>query len=709
MKQILARHGTIMINEVPAPLVGENSILVQVYYSCISAGTEVASIASSGQTLFQKVISQPEKAQKAIEEMGKIGLGRTIQKIKNRLEQETPLGYSAAGMVLEVGKNLKGIKVGDKVACVGAGIANHAEYIDVPRNLFVKIPDEVEFSEASTVALGSIAIQGLRRASVALGEYVAVIGLGILGQLTCQLLKANGCRVIGIDLEERRIQKALEFGIDIGLNANSDFVRSVISYTDGFGVDAVIITAATVSSKPLSQSFQICRKKGRVVLVGSVGMEVNREDMYAKELDFMIATSYGPGRYDEEYESQGIKYPYAYVRWTETRNMEEYLKLLADRRLNLGILIEREFSVNQADEAYQLLQKSEPRPLIILLKYNSDQKEGIAHTVQVAPLMIRKKGRINIAVIGAGDFASNVHLPNLMQLKNEFSLSAVAGKNGAKAKALARQFSAGYATTDYEEILRDTNIDAVIIATRHNLHAKIAIETLKSGKAVLLEKPMALNRQELNEMVLTIEETKMPFMVGFNRRFSAYAQEIKRHVSRRINPLIINYQMNAGYIPLDQWVHTNEGGGRIIGEACHIFDLFVYFVECAVKEIYTAKVSFALKTYSSEDNFVSTITFEDGSICNLTYTALGNQSYPKEQCQILFDGKVIVLDDYRKLSAYGFNIKNSLKTAGKGHLETLRAFARYIQSGENPQVSLWQHILATEIGFQVSDQHENET
>jgi len=705
MKQIFVKKGSVIVDEVPAPLVSDDSVLVKVTYSCISAGTEVSSVDSSGQSLLDQVVKQPVKVAKAFNNFKKEGLAATIKKIQRKLDSNAifPLGYSASGVVLDVGKNIKDIKTGDKVACAGAGIANHAEYIEVPKNLLVKIPAEVDFDLASTVTLGSIAMQGVRRADVKLGDYVAVIGLGILGQITVQLLRANGCRVIGIDLDERRVQKAFKLGLDFGINPKEDeTVEKAIAISNGHGVDTVIITAATTSEKPLSQAFQMCRKKGRVVLVGVVGMEINREDMYKKELDFIISTSYGPGRYDERYEQKGVDYPYAYVRWTENRNMEEYLKLIAEKKINIRPLIEKEYKLEEATKAYEELKTAKNKPLIVLLKYSQEKEEQIARKIEVQSKPIKKDVRINIAVIGAGSFAREIHLPNLVKLKKIYNIYAIASRTGSNAKSIAKKYNARYATTDYKEVLADKDVDAVIISTRHNLHAKMATEALKKGKAVFLEKPMALNKKELSELVKVIEETQKPFMVGFNRRFSRYAVEVKKHISNRINPMIINYQVNAGYLPLDHWVYTEEGGGRIIGEACHIFDLFNYFTETEVESISLDRITPQTEQFSTEDNAVITLKYKDGSVCTLTYTALGNNQYPKEFCQIYFDGKVIVIDDYKKLAGYGVKVKSIHSTeSDKGQYEELIEFEKYLKGENKSPIPLWQLTQATEISFKV--------
>lgn len=704
MKQVLIKQGQIMVADIPAPVVSDNGVLVKVGHSCISAGTEMSGVNDSGKSLIRKAFEQPEKVKKAFDVMKDQGIQAVINKV-NGLGTGNPTGYSAAGIVIGLGKNVKDLKIGDKVACAGAGFANHAEYIDVPRSLVMRVPDGLSIEEASTVTLGGIAMQGVRRSDVRLGEIVAVIGMGILGLLTVQMLKASGARVIGIDIDDRRLKVAKETGCDYILNSSRvDVIKEAEKITEGYGVDVTIITAAANSNEILSESFNICKRKGKVVLVGVVGNQYKREDMYKKELDFIVSTSYGPGRYDPMYEEKCIDYPYAYVRWTENRNMEEYLRLVEDRKIDLKPLIERIFDINDATKAYEELKSSENKPLIVLLKYDEEEKE-IRRTINTNDNFVKKDGKLNVAIIGAGGFAKGMHLPNLQKLNDLYSIYAVMSKTGTNAKAMAEQYGAKYATTDYNEILNDKDIDVVMICTRHNLHAQMSIEAMKKGKAVFVEKPMALNQAEMKEVIKTIEETGVPYMVGFNRRFSKYAVEAKKNIKERINPMIINYQMNAGYIPLEHWVHTEEGGGRIIGEGCHIFDLFNYFTDAEVESISTDSITPNGKNISQRDNVVTTIKYKDGSLCTLTYTSLGNNQYSKEFCQIYCDGKIITIDDYKKLTGYGVKVANiESKVSEKGQYEELIEFARAIKNRENYCIPIWQLEQSTEISFLVEQQ-----
>lgn len=702
MQQVLRKKGQTMIEEVPTPIAGDNEVLVQVRYSCISTGTELSGIRSSKTSLYKKALREPQNVIKTLEMIRKQGLSKTIAKVKRMLESDDHLGYSAAGIVLEVGCGIRDIRQGDRVACAGAGIANHAEFIAVPRNLLVKVPENLSLDFASTVTLGSIALQGIRRADPKLGEFVAVIGLGLLGQLTSQVLIANGCKVVGIDVEQRRVDIAASLGMDKGLNpAKHDIVGEVVKFSNGYGVDAAILTASTESSDVVNQAMEMCRKKGKVVIVGAVGLNLKREELYKKELDVLISTSYGPGRYDERYEFKGIQYPYAYVRWTENRNMQEYLQLLAEEKINIRPLVERVYSITEARKAYEELQTGETKPLIVLLEYN---KESIPERKIVASTKKFSREKINAALIGAGNFAKGMHLPNLRKLSSLYNIYAICDKVGSSAKAIASQYDASYATTDFSEALEDKDVDMVIIATRHNLHARMAIEAARAGKAVFSEKPMALNIKELRELNRVLEETKIPFTVGFNRRFSPYAQRIKEIVKHRLNPMIINYQMNAGFIPREHWTHTEEGGGRNIGEACHIYDLFNFLTESEVDSVSAFSIDPKGERYARNDNFVAAIKYKDGSVCNLIYTALGTSEVPKEQMEIYVDGKITHLDDYRKLEIFGTKMKGmETKVQEKGHYVELFEFARNIKEGNGYTIPLWQLIQATEISFRVEE------
>jgi predicted dehydrogenase/threonine dehydrogenase-like Zn-dependent dehydrogenase len=704
MKQVFNKKGEIIVGEVPAPIAGDDEILVQVYYSCISSGTEISVLKSQGKSLIRKALEKPQNIKKVLDMIREGGLVDSVARVRNKIDAKTQTGYSASGVVLETGKNIYDFKPGDFVACAGAGMANHAEFISVPSNLTVKLPEGLSLKTASTVALGAIALQGVRRCSPEIGSYVVVIGLGILGQITSQILKVSGCRVLGIDIDENRINKAMSFGLYKGINAKSyDMVNEIIQNTNGFGADAVIITAASESDSLINQSVEMCRRKGKVVIVGDVAINIKREEFYKRELDVLISTSYGPGRYDDNYEVKGFEYPYAYVRWTEKRNMDEYLKLVSEKKLDIDALIEGTFPAESAKEAYEYI-KSERKPLIVILEYNLELKPE--NKISFEYKAGRKEGKINIGIIGAGSFTQDMHLPNLEKLKDIFNIYAICSKVGGETESLARQYKAYIATTDYNRILKDENIKLVLISTRHNLHAKIAVDALKAGKAVFVEKPMALNNSELLELKKIIEKTKIPYIVGFNRRFSPFSVKIKSIIKNRANPLLINYRMNAGYIPKEHWVHSEEGGGRNIGEACHIYDLFNFFTDSEFYSISAYSITPLSKQYLVNDNFSATIKYKNGSVCNLIYTSMGSRVAPKEQMDVYFDGKDLYLNDFKEL--YLYDARSKLLAKGiqdKGHFNELKSFGEYLKGNNKVQIiPLWQLIQATEISFEVEKQ-----
>lgn len=711
MKQVLIRQGQAVVEEVPAPRVRPGELLVRVDKSCISIGTEMSGLKYSGLPLWKRGLRQPENVKKAIKMIAEQGLARTLNTVRGRISEGQPTGYSAAGTVLEVGESVEDFCPGDRVACGGAQYAHHAEIICVPCNLAVGLPNKMDFSEASTVTLGAIALQGVRRANPTLGETFVVVGLGILGQLTAQLLKANGCRVIGTDLDPGRIRLAQDLGMDLGVYPEDCYaVESVIRLTDGIGADGVIITASASSDAVISTAFRMCRKKGRVVLVGDIGLNLNRCDFYEKELDFFISSSYGPGRYDRIYEEKGLDYPLAYVRWTENRNMAEYLRLVAEGQVKVKSLITTVYSVGQAPEAYEVLKDDAGKPIMVLLSYpqiwDTDSTLRVTTNPAARPVSNNKVG---IALVGAGSFAKGVHLPNLQSLSDRYNIRAIVCRTGHNAVGTAKQYGANYATTDYQEILNDPEVDAVLISTRHNLHASMALDALKAGKHVMVEKPLALSQPEIDFFKVFYDTATgtndLPVLLtGFNRRFSRYAQRIFELVQGRSNPMILNYRMNAGYIPHDNWVHTEEGGGRNRGEACHIYDLFTFLTGSKVVTVEARAIRPATGYYGVTDNFVATLTFEDGSVATLTYTALGANEYPKEQLEVYVDGKVLVLNDYKKLTVFGANAKGlESKVAEKGHKEELEVFARVLQEGGEWPVPLWQQVQATEIALKVDD------
>ena len=714
MKQVIIKKGGVVVENVPAPVVGEGMLLIKNLFSTISVGTEVSSIKNTEKPLWKRAIENPDEAKKALKIIADQGLIKTTQFIKGRLDAGNAVGYSSSGVILEVGKGVTGFNIGDKVACAGAGYASHAEYITVPSNLVLPVNDSIDMAHASTVALGAIAMQGVRRANVTLGETIVVFGLGIMGQIVAQLLKNNGCFVIGIDIDPNRGKLAESLGLDYFINAsNQQLVEETQKKTGGNGADGIIITAASSSSEIISQSFEMCRKKGRVVLVGSVGLDLNRADFYKKEIDFLISTSYGPGRYDPNYEEKGLDYPIGYVRWTEKRNMELYLGMIAAGRVNVEPLVHKIYDIDEAPAAYSSLRNKDNKPLMVILKYAdyhpaAKEYENLNLIKNPTPKKQNKDAPIKLAVIGAGGFAKGVHLPNIEALSSIFHLHTVIDRKGHNAQSTARQFKAEYSGTRPTDVFNNDDVDAVVITTRHNTHAELTLEALRAGKHVLVEKPMILNQQELNDIVLYFQQSKREYpilLTGFNRRFSPHMRAIKEIIGGRTSPMIISYTMNAGYKPLENWVHSSEGGGRNIGEACHIYDLFTFLTDAEAIEIKAFSISPQAGYYSPRDNFIANITFADGSIASLTYTSLGNNKYPKEVMDIYTDGKIVHLADFKSVDYYGISNKKNRrsKRAEKGHKEELQEFARSIQNSTEWPIPLWQQIQAMKIALDVEN------
>lgn len=708
MKQVLLRGGGAVVEDVPAPGVGEKNILVRVHYSCISVGTESAGMTAAAVPLYKRALKQPENVRLAFKMMQEQGVARTVKRIQGMLATGQPTGYSAAGEVIAIGSQVEGFSVGDRVACAGAGIANHAEIIDVPVNLAVRVPDHLSLDKASTVTLGAIALQGIRRAAPTLGETIVVIGLGILGQLTVQMLKSNGCRVVGVDLDPKRIEIALATGMERGFNPQEeDFVAQIKWMTDGLGADATIVTAAASSSDIISQAMQACRKKGRVVLVGDVGLDLKREDFYKKELDFLVSTSYGPGRYDPNYEEGGQDYPLPYVRWTENRNMAAYLALIAGGGVEIEALSPQVFDIASAEDAYQRLSSGADKPLLALLQY-PPRRDAAVRRVAVFQPMEKVSGKIRVAVVGAGGFAQGMHLPNLLKLRDHYQLRWVVSRTGATAKAVAKQYEVPYAGTDYDDVLNDPEVDLVLLSTRHNLHADMTIKALRAGKHVFVEKPLAMHEDELAAIEAFYEGGtggKPVLMTGYNRRFSPPVQRIQAILAKRNGPMMISYRMNAGYLLPDHWVHGAEGGGRNIGEACHIYDLFGCLTQASCESVHAVPITNMAAGTRHNENFLATMGYADGSVASLLYSSLGAKEHPKESMDIFVDGKVITMDDYVKVSIKGSEEKGwAAQIPQKGQMEELLALREALQSGKKWPTSLEAQIQVARAALEVESQ-----
>jgi predicted dehydrogenase/threonine dehydrogenase-like Zn-dependent dehydrogenase len=698
MKQVLFRGGKVIVEEVPAPQPEPGQVLVQVAWSCVSTGTELATAAAtSAAGILERVRRNPAQLRKAFGVLRDHGLRRFSAMVQEQLGAGTPSGYSCAGIILEVSPGVEDLAPGDRVACAGSGYANHAEIVTIPRNLITRIPDGVNLVDASTVALGAIAVQGVRRAQVGLGDLVGVIGLGFVGQITVQLLKAGGCRVFGTDLDQTRVAQAMALGLDMAPDG-LDPVDAARRFTEGYGLDAVILTAATKSDEPLHLAMQITRRKGRVVVVGGVGLGARREAMYAKELDLVISTSYGPGRYDSSYEEEGLDYPYAYVRWTENRNMQAYLELIAAGRMTLGPLTTRHLPISEAAEAYRILQEERPRPYTVLLEYPADTERYTTSQVTGKVSGPVQVSTIPLAILGAGSFARSVHLPNLRRLADRFRIEAIITRHGPQAVAIARQVKARLAGTDYRAILADSAVEAVLIASPNHLHAEMVAEALRAGKHVFVEKPLTLTEEELHALEKLVDELYMSpsgcpvVFVGFNRRYSPYAARLRELVAQRSTPLHLIYRMNTGYLPPEHSIHGADGGGRLLAEACHIFDLFRFLVEAPAVEVRAIGVHAARRDVMPTDNFTAMIRYPEGSVCTLLYTAQGGRDLPKEALELHWDGRSCIMDDYRSLRGVG--VKTSLRTRRqeKGHREELLAFQQAIAGSLDRRV-IWDEAV----------------
>lgn len=711
MKQVFNTKNGVVSHEVLEPALSSGCILVDVQYSCISAGTEMSAVNNAKKSLVQRAMENPHKlVPMALDVLRNRGVKPLLMVANGATGGDfgKPLGYTAAGIVRSVGKDCEGFSVGDRVAVAGGGFANHAGVVSVPKNLSAVIPDNVSLEEASTVAVGCIAMQGVRRLETVPGETIVVMGLGILGMIGFQMLRAQGCTVIGIDINQRRLTEAEQLGCDYVINSvETDPLSFVNSVTNGQGADGVLFTAATNSDKPMSDCFNMLRRKGRFVLVGVSGMHIKREDIYSKEIDFRMATSYGSGRYDADYESKGMDYPIEWVRWTENRNMLAYLQLISDGKINIKALINGIYDVENVNDAYESLNKPE-RPLIVLLRYKN--KPQLVNRWDLPNDKIRKKqpNAISYAIIGAGSFVRSMHLPNLENMQDKFHLEAVMSRTGSSAALLANLYGARYYTTDVNEILNDSAIDMVMICTRHNLHAHYAIQALNKGKAVFVEKPAAVKKEELEELINTIKKTGKPYLVGYNRRFSDYAVEIRNALNGNTDNLQILYTMNAGYIPADSWVHGQVGGGRIVGEGCHIIDMISSVVQSAIKDIKVSALRDDSGYYDCEDNTSITILYENGSVATMLYIANGSKKYPKETMHIWCGDKQIFLNDYMELTGEGISVKHIKNSApSKGHQQELAAFYEAIKNSDGYPISIKQIEETTRITLNIRDRVMN--
>ncbi len=691
MKQVFTSSKGVVVKETTEPGLSRGAVKIKVAYSCISAGTEMTAVKGAHQSIIQRAKQHPEQVKQVIDIAMQQGLKKAFGKVDSSMDRLGGSGYSVSGEVVAVGADVDDFKVGDLVSAGGAGFALHAEYVVVPKNLVVHVPEGLNMAYASMGTVGSIAMHGVRRADLRLGEYGVVVGCGLMGLLAIQMMKASGAKVACTDVNQSRLLLAKELGADKVVNsAEEDPVKAIRNWTNGYGADTVLFTAATHSDEPLSQSFRMCRRKGKVVLLGVSGMNINRGDMYKDEIDFLISTSYGPGRYDSDYESKGVEYPYAYVRWTENRNIYSFLELLRDGKVNIEKIAPKIYPFTEAAAAYDGVQNEPGNHIITILDYGTTIGENnieSVHHVQLCEHKTVSKKVVNIGLIGAGSFATSTLLPIIAEHYDKFHLKTIVNRSGEKAINAARQFKAEIVSSEQDDIFNDPDIDLVMICTRHNNHAELVLKGLKAGKNVYVEKPLATSLDQLDiikKFYSDNEGKQVPMlMVGFNRRFSKYAQEVKRLLDGRTAPAFIRYRMNAGFVPADAWVHGD--GGRIIGEGCHLIDLMQFLIGQPIADCSVAHFKPKEGYYLSEDNRFITMEFEDGSVAEVEYFACGSKELSKEYMEVHWENKSIIMDDYKQLTGYGVKVK-PLKSSlsRKGHEEEWLALYDALKKGGNP-------------------------
>jgi predicted dehydrogenase len=678
MKQVLQdlRNGQTTACDVPAPSSSSGKLLIETRRTLISAGTEKMLVEFGQAGWIGKARAQPEKVKQVLDKIRTDGLLPTLETVFSKLGEPLPLGYCNAGVVRHIGQQVTGFSPGDRVVSNGP----HAELVSVPPLLCAKIPDEVSDDQAAFTVLASIGLQGVRLAQPTLGETVVVYGLGLIGLITVQLLKANGCRVVGIDINPNRLELAAEFGAEVIHGAETPDVPSVVQHlTHGRGADAVLITASTKSDQIVSDSAKMSRKRGRIVLVGVVGLQLNRNDFYEKEISFQVSCSYGPGRYDSKYEQDGNDYPLGYVRWTEQRNFEAILQLLASRTICFDRLITHRFDLADAATAYKTVQ-SDPSSLGILLNYS--QSVDQSQTIRVASAKSNPTSNIVAAVIGAGNYTRATLMPAIKKLPAR--LKYVVGRTcGVTVQHLAKNFSVELATTDFSQVLNDDEVNTLLITTNHDSHASLVCQALAANKHVFVEKPLALTVDQLSMVSAAVaEHPHHQLAVGFNRRFSPHMVRCKELLRGRSAPITVNMLINAGEIPADHWVHDVQvGGGRIIGEACHFIDLMVFLSGSLVESVMAQRVGGT--SGIRDDKMAITLLMQDGSIGSICYFANGSKSFPKESLHVFTDNRVLAIDNFRRTTGYGFKKFSSLKTSRqeKGHQQQFKLFFDRVAGG----------------------------
>lgn len=705
MRQVLQnyRTGEVKVDAVPAPALRSGAVLVANRYSLISAGTERMKIETGKMSLLGKARARPDLVKKVLKTLQTEGISATYRKVSARLEAPSPLGYSCAGEVIAVGSEVEGIQVGDRVACAGAEHAHHAEIVCVPQNLVVPIPDGVPYEHAAFTTVGAIALHGVRQASPQLGDNVVVLGLGLVGLLTVQLLKATGARVFGVDVNPARCELAQQLGADRVALRSDDVVGLIRDFTHGYGADIVMLTAGGSTNDPIELAGEIARDRGKVVVVGLLKMDVPQRLYYEKELTVLLSRSYGPGRYDPVYEEIGIDYPIGYVRWTERENLREFLRLLADGKVRVQPLITHRFPIERAAEAYNLLASSEGGKVIgALIEY--PQQTQVARRVPASKPAAPKQAKVKLGVIGAGNFATGTLLPILQGIA-DVELIGVCTARGYTAKGVADKFGFQFAASDPTEIFDNPDINAVLIATRHDTHAPYAIRAMQAGKPAFLEKPLAITFEQLKEVERVWQETNGRVLVGYNRRFSPFIRQIAEHFKNRTEPLSMLYRVNAGSLEQGHWMRaTPEGGSRVVSEGCHFIDVMMFLANALPKRVCAAH----LRSYEP-DTAQLVIEFEDGSIGALYYLTTGDPSVPKEYLEVHGAGRSAIMRDFRELELIAGGKKSVHKTVGqdKGHKNELQAFVNAVKSGSEMPIPMEWAIANTRITLEAVGLYES--
>ncbi len=691
MKQIIQdlKKGDTILEEIPTPLVKSGHVLIKTTRSLVSLGTERMLVDFGKANFIEKARQQPDKVKMVLNKVKTDGLKPTMDAVFNKLGQPLPLGYCNVGEVIGIGKGVSEFSIGDRVASNG----NHAEVVNIPKNLVAKIPDNVTDEEAAFTIIGSIGLQGIRLLNPTFGETVVVVGLGLIGLVTAELLLANGCNVIGFDFDPAKVKIAKEKGI-IAVNPaeGTDQVKFVEDYTNGIGADAVIITASNKSNEIISQSANMCRKRGRVVLVGVIGLNISRADFYEKEISFQVSCSYGPGRYDEAYESKGMDYPIGFVRWTEKRNFEAVLNALSKKTLDVLPLITERLALKDYQNIYGDM--SNPKSIACILEYDGTANEK--SIVNITPKTFTGQKGI-VGIIGAGNFVSSTMLPVLNKIGA--SIKYIASSGGLSSTTLAKKYGVVNSTTDYKEILNDKETDLVIVSTKHNSHAYFVLEAMKAGKSVFVEKPLAIKESDFKTIITEYKQQKINVSVGFNRRFAPLAIKMKSVLGNDNSPKNIIATMNAGAIPANVWVHDMEvGGGRILGEACHYIDLCTYL--SGSKVVAVCMNAMGVNPQENTDNASILLKYENGTNAVINYFANGSKAYSKERVEVYSQERTLVMDNWRKLKGYGFKgFSGASSKQDKGHFNQFKALIEQQKTGGNPIIPFDEIVNTTKASF----------